>query len=247
MASQRAAIAAGISELLEEGTALFEGHFHSAQIDRGEFIRRYLDWYSKSLPVVRALAADRLAEFETYYMKPNRKEVDFVSYTLSDYCRLVSVMRMGQPVFDVAVAAAMVMNSQVAIVRGLKFRIEDRLADIVTTLQAEVFDDELAVAGDLAKRGHLRAAGAVAGVVLERHLRAVADAHAVVLRKKAPSVADLNDPLKESGAYDTPTWRRIQHLADIRNLCVHARDREPTTDELNQMLSGVGAIVKNVF
>ncbi|MBF8277611.1 MAG: hypothetical protein HW390_2684 [Candidatus Brocadiaceae bacterium] len=39
-----------------------------------------------------------------------------------------------------------------------------------------------------------RAAGDLAGVVLERHLQRVAENHKRPIRKKAPTISDLNDP-----------------------------------------------------
>jgi len=54
-------------------------------------------------------------------------------------------------------------------------------------------------------------------------------------------------PLKAAGVYDIPTWRKIQHLAELRNLCDHKKSREPTESEINELLAGVAAISKTVF
>jgi hypothetical protein len=91
-----------------------------------------------------------------------------------------------------------------------------------------------------------RAAGALAGVVLERHLQRVAANRQVKVAKKNPTIADLNDPLRSAGVYDVPTWRKIQHLADLRNLCSHQKDREPTADEVADLIAGVKSVVSNV-
>ena len=65
-------------------------------------------------------------------------------------------------------------------------------------LFAEIQDSELSAAVKL-KTVSSRAAGAVAGVVLERHLQRVAVNHKIPIRKKDPTIADLNDPLKQKG------------------------------------------------
>jgi hypothetical protein len=109
-------------------------------------------------------------------------------------------------------------------------------------LLAEIQDEELAVAERLLKIS-LRAAGALAGVVLEGHLQRVAKNHAVPISKRDPTIADLNDPLKAAGVYDIPTWRRVQRLADLRNLCDHKRSREPLDSEVKDLIAGVTAIV----
>ncbi|MGI9165492.1 MAG: hypothetical protein ACR2G5_03750 [Pyrinomonadaceae bacterium] len=93
---------------------------------------------------------------------------------------------------------------------------------------------------------NLRAAGAVAGVVLEAHLQRIATNHSLRITKKEPTISDLNDPLKAAGVYDIPTWRKIQHLADLRNLCDHKKTREPTDSEVRDLIA-VAAIVKTVF
>jgi len=56
-----------------------------------------------------------------------------------------------------------------------------------------------------------------------------------------------NDALKNSNVIDTPTWRFVQRLGDLRNLCDHNRDREPTKKEVNELIEGIGKITKTVF
>jgi hypothetical protein len=83
--------------------------------------------------------------------------------------------------------------------------------------------------------------------VLERHLQRVAKNHHIAIRKKDPSISDLNEPLTAQGIYDVPTWRKIQLLADIRNLCSHQKAAEPTNDQVEEIISGVAAVIKSVF
>lgn len=33
---------------------------------------------------------------------------------------------------------------------------------------------------------------------------------------------------------DVPTWRSIQYLGDLRNLCDHDKQKEPTPDQLKR-------------
>jgi uncharacterized protein (UPF0332 family) len=115
------------------------------------------------------------------------------------------------------------------------------------TLQAKLFDDELSAAEELAKKGHLRAAGALAGVTLERHLSTIVQNHGIKIGKKDPTISDFNDAFKNGGVYDVPTWRFIQRLGDIRNLSVHFKNREPTKDEIDEMLKGAQKVLKTIF
>ena len=138
-------------------------------------------------------------------------------------------------------------GNQLSILESCLDRLDSILADIQGTLQAELFDDELSAAEDLMKKSHLRAAGALAGVTLERHLATVALNHAIKLAKKEPTISDFNDTFKNGGIYDVPTWRFIQRLGDIRNLSVHFKAREPTKDEIDEMLKGVQKVLKTIF
>ncbi|MCK6463160.1 MAG: hypothetical protein L6Q29_05095, partial [Candidatus Pacebacteria bacterium] len=61
---------------------------------------------------------------------------------------------------------------------------------------------ELEAAKELSKHKFTRAAGALAGVVLERHLGQVCENHGLKITKKNPGIADLNNALKESDVID---------------------------------------------
>jgi hypothetical protein len=44
-----------------------------------------------------------------------------------------------------------------------------------------------------------------------------------------------------------PTWRFIQHLADLRNLCDHKKKRDPKTEDIDELIEGVEKITKTLF
>ena len=114
-------------------------------------------------------------------------------------------------------------------------------------LQADIFDSELEAARELAKKGFVRGGGAIAGVVLEKHLGHVCKMHNLKSRKKHLTISDYYQLLKENEIIDTAKWRFIQHLGDLRNLCDHNKDREPTKDDVQELVEGVGKIIKTVF
>lgn len=114
-------------------------------------------------------------------------------------------------------------------------------------MQADIYDSELSAARDLAKKGFTRGGGAISGVVLERHLGHVCALHNLKSRKKHPSISDYYQLLKDNDIIDTPKWRFIQHLGDLRNLCDHNKDREPTKDDVLELVEGVEKIIKTVY
>jgi hypothetical protein len=136
--------------------------------------------------------------------------------------------------------------NQTQILSSLSSRIDTVLSDVRGHLFAELQDAELHAAEQLIQVS-VRASGALAGVILERHLQRVVINHKLTIAKKDPTISDLNDPLKQAGAYDTPTWRKIQLLADIRNLCSHQKSTEPTKEQVVELISGVNSVIKSIF
>ena len=106
-----------------------------------------------------------------------------------------------------------------------------------------MFENEIIAAKDLLSKKYNRAAGALAGVTLEIHLAKVCEAHNIKFRKQHPTISDFNEELKKSDLIDTPTWRLIQRLGDIRNLSVHSKEREPTKDEVEDLIKGIEKLI----
>lgn len=102
----------------------------------------------------------------------------------------------------------------------------------------------LAEARDHLAVGRARAAGCVAGVELERRLKELCLDRSVVVRDKLPTIADYNDALKGAQVYPQATWRRIQHLTDLRNRCTHVLDLEPTDEDARELVDGIEAVLR---
>jgi hypothetical protein len=125
-------------------------------------------------------------------------------------------------------------------------RFQSSLFEIKQLVQADLFDSELDAAKELAAKKFTRAAGALAGVVLERHLREIAIKHSLTPRKSKPCISDWNDLLKSSDVIDMANWRFIQHLGDIRNLCDHPKSTDPTPEQAMDLVNGVAKIIKTI-
>lgn len=136
--------------------------------------------------------------------------------------------------------------NQLTIFKSIIDRADSLLGNIEEELYAEIQGSEIVVAKQLLKVSP-RAAGALAGVVIEGHLQKVANSHAIKVTKKNPTISDLNDPLKNASVIDTPTWRKITYLADIRNICSHKKDAEPTKEQVQELIDGAVWLIKNIF
>jgi len=220
-------------------------------INEHTFSADYQGWYTESFQVIKQLLPDRLNEFESLYRADEkRKNVNVTNYKIQDWLRgsrATDNEYTGKKHFDDFGVLFMNFQMQASILEAVKMRFESTLFDIKQLLQADLFDSEISAARELVKNGFLRGGGAMAGVVLEQHLEQVCSNHSISITKKDPSISSLNDLLKNDNVFDTPNWRFIQRLGDLRNLCDHNKEREPTKEELNELVDGVEKILKTIF
>lgn len=212
------------------------------------FSEKYQSWYSKAYAVVKQVLPDRINDFGSYYDTGKaRKEIIFSNYSIRDYLQGVRVTRNEYHVIVDGSAAIPVFAQQLSILISAKDALASKLMDLSSIIQADLYDSEVDAAKSLAKAGYLRASGAICGVVVEKHLAHVCNLHNLKITKKHPGISDYNQTLKDGNIVEVAQWRFIQHLADIRNLCDHAKEREPTKDEINDLVSGTYKVLKTVF
>jgi hypothetical protein len=236
------AMAKDLGKLPDEINKDLEKH----EIKLPNFELDYDTWYSEALRVVKQIIPDRTDDFVNQYNNGKRKKIDFLTYGISDYLIGLKTTQYSEIIAD-GNAAIPKMQVQHTILRSAEKRFESALFDIQEVLQADLFDSELDAARELAKNGFFRAGGAVAGVVLEKHLSHVCENHRLKSRKAHLSIADYYQLLKEAEVIDIPKWRFIQHLGDIRNLCDHDKEREPTKEDILELVEGVEKVIKTVF
>lgn len=209
------------------------------------FRRIYQHWYSEAVPLIRQMLPDRLNDFTRLYEKPkSRKEIDYESYRIEDACQGLQTTLRGQVKADMR-SALPLLEQQIAIVETIRTRFTSSLFDIKQLLQYDLYDSELDTAKGLLKVGFARAAGAIAGVVLEGHLKHVCEKHNIP--KKAGTISILNDGLKAADVIELSQYRQIQFLGDVRNKCGHKNSTDPTAEEVSDMIAGVDKVIKTVF
>ena len=237
-----------IKQLTERGDSIKDAEaaaisFFGKLPDFGE---SYEAWYSESLALLRQLLPDRVENFISLYEKPKgRKDITNSNYVIRDYLQGIRVTQYGET--KVSPSAALPQyRQQVSILKAAKTRFESSLFEIRQLVQADLLDSEIDIARELLKNKFVRPAGTVAGVVLEKHLKQVSQDRNLTISKKHPTISDFNELLKANGVIDVPQWRHISMLADVRNLCSHNREKEPTTTQVSDLIDGVDKIIKTV-
>lgn len=242
MTNIRKRISKELEALLRQGSQLLT---ELGQKNKQNFRGSYQNWYTRAFAVVQQLIPERIDEFTNLYDEKKRKNITLFTYSIADFLKGMIVHNIDS---DKATNATYVrFLQQYRILESAQSRLDDILTNIQGLVQAEILDSELDAATELWRAGHIRSAGTIAGVVLERHLAKVCLSRKLTSRKKNPTLADWNDILKDASVYDIPTWRGIQRLADIRNLCAHPKDRDPTREEVDELIRGVERITKTIL
>ena len=68
-----------------------------------------------------------------------------------------------------------------------------------------------------------------------------------IIGKREDGYHDLSMIMQSIDIYDTINWRFIQHLWDIRNLCDHKKQRDPSNDEIEELINGTDKVIKTIF
>ena len=191
-----------------------------------------------------------MEEFTGLYERdPGRNTTNAETFTLRDWFDGIVIQNgyTSEPLFNHRKTAGRRFIAQLDIFLAAAYLFDQSLSNMRALAQADLFDAETDVARELLTNGFLLAAGAVAGVVLEKHLAEVARNHNLDVGKTDPSMNDYNEKLKASSVADLPTWRRIQLLGDVRNLCVHNKQQEPTSEQVTELIVGVESVTKTLF
>jgi len=97
----------------------------------------------------------------------------------------------------------------------------------------------------LFRAGYFPAAGAIAGVVVERHLKELCARQQPSLTPRGDTINPLNDALRAAQVYDQTQARRVQVMADIRNRCDHSVPNPPTKEDVWELIESVSKFMRD--
>jgi len=205
----------------------------------------YEKWYTKSLVVVQQIIPERLTDFKNLYKCDKRKNLQLTTYRIYDYLQGIMCTYGGG--FDSLSRFRRLFSNQLSILTTALDNLDSILRDIKGVLKAEMHDSELEAAKKLRKNNYIRSAGVLCGVILEGHFKSIAMRRKIKITQRNPTISGYNDDLRNAGVYDIPQWRKISYLADIRNLCGHKKEREPTDEDVDELIIGTEKVIKEVF
>lgn len=210
--------------------------------------KAYSEFYTKSYRIVRAIAPERLEEFETFYTGNKKaKTLSYLDAGITHFLQDIVTRRYGEDDQNYFGKFRSGIEQQINILESILTSLDSSLFNIEAEIQFEVLQTEIEASKALHKSKQLRASGAVAGVVIEHHLKSVCDSKSSIsFRKKNPTISDYNDALKANDVIDVVMWRLISRCADIRNLCVHSKDRDPTSDEVQDLIISAEKILAEI-
>lgn len=201
-----------------------------------EFIHAYHDWYSASLALVEGNMPARLNEMLAQH--------EGVKGAKDGPTPITHLLQGGRITFDQQIRIASRILHMKSVVGSIAAYMRARLYDVELVVAQAYIRDELSEAGVLLKGGFVRAAGAVAGVLIERHLKLLCDRHQPSIKyAKTATISTLNDVLRDNSVYDVAQWRKVQWMGDVRNNCDHVRVSEPRKQDVEDLIQEVKKFV----
>lgn len=200
------------------------------------FIHSYHEWYAASLALVEGNMPARRSEMVALH-----EGLKGLKEAPVPMMQLLQRQRMD---FEDQVVVSTRITHMKSIVGSIPAYMKARLYDIELAVAHGFACDELSEAEVLLKSGFVRAAGGMAGVVLERHLKLLCGRQQPPLKYiKTAGISKLNDILRDAGVYDVVQWRKVQWMGDVRNACDHAGSSEPAKEDIQDLIKEIGKFV----
>ena len=184
-----------------------------------DIIRKYQQFFSAGLHFVKEFLPEKEDEFKQCYDSEgyNKKQ------GMMDYFQL----RRSQFSADKNEIIGEFLDQfeiQRSILTSIPYVAKIKEMNLREIISADFINREIEEAEFLFKN-HPRAAGALAGVALERHLIVLCEKYQIDYHPK-DTIEPLVQKLYKNGKFELSQMKNIQYLASIRNKCDHPEDVE---------------------
>jgi hypothetical protein len=153
------------------------------------FEYEYNNWYSQSLIIVKHFLTYRFEKFEFMY-KPakNRKELTLMNYTIYD--AICDLNFESRNIYPQTTTSKLI--TQFGILESIKTIVDNKLDEINSMLEFDIFEKELEAARHLLKNIYYSSACVICGVRIEKYLANILNNNNILITKKNPGINDLN-------------------------------------------------------
>ena len=178
---------------------------------RRDALRNFQIWYSSAYQLVKEYVPEQENDFKRNY----NEVLDFIQLNNSilDTTNNQLIIDKFENVFEI----------QSGILLSIPFVAEIKEFSLRKILTADFMEMEIDQAELLFKSGFERAAGAIAGIALEKHLKTLCDINKVPYKYK-DTIEPLAQALHSAGKIDSTELKKIIYLGGIRNDCAHPND-----------------------
>lgn len=192
--------------------------------------KEYNSFYTRSSLIIEKILPNRINEFHQCYKLTSENKL--AKYDISTYLIRVQCISLSR---DYELEAIKLFERQLSILESAYDTLNTVFFNIENDIRHNIYIDELDSAEHLLKSGYIRAAGSVAGVVLENHLKVVCKGISTISLDGSETLSKYNMLLKNE--IGDVLWGRVDAISRIRNLCDHAKDREPTKKEVQFLIN----------
>jgi hypothetical protein len=207
--------------------------------DHTRFEERYQSWYSRTLPLMKQLALDRYIEFQSFYVvDPRYPWGNRTAYVIQDFFR-------GREEDDADEATARCFRSQLAILKSVSDRLAWSALDSEDQAERGLQLALLETARNLMSVNE-RAAGVLAGTVLEGYLKRLSATRKLKFRKQVPPLREYIDALHAAKVFDTPVHAQATWLAELDSRS-RSEGEAPTKLQVRDLIDGSRWLIANVF
>ncbi len=193
-----------------------------------EAIRKYQTWFASSTTLIR----EYLPQRERELVKAYDKILTYLQFNIETW----------EPRNEIYVDGFVdVFDIQRSIIMAIPSVIDLKEFELRILISGDLVDDELEEAQILFENKHFRAAGAIAGVALERYLKTLCETSTPPVQyNKKDTIDPLATALYKAKKMDITMLKKIQYLASIRNKCDHPKAVEEK--EIEELIGDTKAI-----